>query len=682
MRTPFSLALLLIPLALFATEDGSSNELQDLTQDLSQITQTATVQRANIDYLPFIMSVFEGDELSHAGANSLKDALSLVAGVSLSSDNLSLINPVFRGSNPQARGQTKLIIDGREMNEFIFDSHSSYLAMPIDLIKRIEVVRGPGGYSDGHWGYAGSIIVTTYKKEPSEDKEGRWFASSGSYGTRKMGGSYALVKDDFSLGADVYTIHDNLTLNYGKDALANGYFGPNNVQLSRSGSAPFQTDTTVISARVAKGSLFLDGRFSLYRHGAGGGITYALASDGDHYTLNQNSIHSGTHYTLGNFSGTVQGSMSEDRFGNYSLSRPAGLVLGGVTYPDGFHSVVELLVRTYEMSNTLSGIFLGGKGTFGIKKSHSTAVYVKTLYTNMSSGVGLVDYSNTYPFVEPRSSMNDFSTYLTYEHPITKSLMGYVSLTLDKHNTLVPRWDPRIATIYTINPENLVKFSISRAHRNPSWQEMFLINNPARWGNPNLKAESVIAYETQWIHTFGLNHTLSMNLFHLQNENQIYLHYNPTSATPRYDYINGSQSTITGFETEWRRRYDTLSFYATYSHIMAYDGHGDTLANAPSNSVSGFMTYHWDQHWYTSLSGRWQGKTPRTKTDSRPSMQEISTMDGTIGYTIPKFNSEIQFSVKNMFNQTQLYPAPEGTYTADYPAGVGRNYLITLRGTF
>jgi len=40
MRTPFSLALLLIPLALFATEDSSSNELQDLTQDLSQITQS------------------------------------------------------------------------------------------------------------------------------------------------------------------------------------------------------------------------------------------------------------------------------------------------------------------------------------------------------------------------------------------------------------------------------------------------------------------------------------------------------------------------------------------------------------------------------------------------------------------------------------------------------------------
>ncbi len=362
MKTPFTLALLLIPFTLFATEETSSTALQELTQELNEITQTATEQRVNIDYLPYIMSVFEGDELSHAGATSLKDALSLVAGVSIASDNLSLFNPIFRGSNPEAHGQTKLIIDGIETNELLFDSHTSYLAMPIELIKRMEVVRGPGSYSDGHWGYAGSVIITTYKKEEIPNgQSGRWFASSGSYGTRKAGGSYSLLKNDFSLGADVYTIHDNLALNYGKDALSNGYFGANNVQLSRSGSAPLGTDTTVISATIAKGSLFVDGRFSLYRHGGGGGITYALASDGDHYTLNQGSFHLGTHYTLGNFSGTIQGSMTDDRFGNYGLTRPAGLVLAGVTYPDGFYSVNEVLVRTYGISNTLSGNLFWGE---------------------------------------------------------------------------------------------------------------------------------------------------------------------------------------------------------------------------------------------------------------------------------------------------------------------------------
>lgn len=179
-----------------------------------------------------------------------------------------------------------------------------------------------------------------------------------------------------------------------------------------------------------------------------------------------------------------------------------------------------------------------------------------------------------------------------------------------------------------------------------------------------------------------LNHTLSLNLFQLQNDNQIYLQSSVLpDGTSGLKYINGQKSTISGFETEWRKRYDSLSFYATYTHILAKDGNGAPLPNAPSNTASGFITYNWDQNWYTSLSGRWQGKTPRSQNDSRPSMQEVSTMDSTIGYTLPHLNSEIQLSVKNMFNQTQLYPAPEGTYTTDYP-GMGRTYLITLRGTF
>jgi iron complex outermembrane receptor protein len=259
--------------------------------------------------------------------------------------------------------------------------------------------------------------------------------------------------------------------------------------------------------------------------------------------------------------------------------------------------------------------------------------------------------------------------------------MGYFSLTLNKHDQLSLRWDPRIATVYTINPSDVLKFSISRAHRNPSWQEMFTLNNSARWGNPDLKAESVVAYETQWIHTFGLNHTLSFNLFQLKNENQIYLQdaLLPNGSNG-FKYINGLNNTITGFETEWRKRYDTFSFYATYTRIIGH-ANGATLPDAPMHTASGFMTYNWDQNWYTSLSGRWQSKTPRSPLDSRPSMQEVSTMDSTVGYTLPKLHSEIQLSVKNMFNQTQLYSSPANTYDSDYP-GMGRTYLITLRGTF
>jgi outer membrane receptor protein involved in Fe transport len=62
-------------------------------------------------------------------------------------------------------------------------------------------------------------------------------------------------------------------------------------------------------------------------------------------------------------------------------------------------------------------------------------------------------------------------------------------------------------------------------------------------------------------------------------------------------------------------------------------------------------------------------------------MKSIAIVDTSIGYKLPKLHSEIQFTLKNIFNETEFYPSPTGTYNGDYPS-TGRALLITLRGTF
>ena len=688
MKTCFSLSLLLVlPFTLLATETkNDATLLASLTNEINTIAQSAKEQRANIDYLPYVMSVFDGEELSRAGASSLKDALSLVAGVNIASDNLSLFNSVFRGSNPVAYGQSKLVIDGVEINDLFFDGYTAYLSMPVDMIKRIEVVKGPGSYSNGHYGYAGSIIITTYKTEMPIGETGRWFASAGNNRTGKIGGSFAIKDDDFSFSADVYTVHDDLSLSYGKDGLSNNLLGAANAPLSRSGNAPSSTDATMASASISKGAFFADGRFSSYRHGSEGGINFALASDGDHYNVDQWHLGIGAHYTMGDFTGAIQAAMTQDSFTSHQLLAPAGLRLPSltpptvvVTYLDGFYGIHEAFIRTYQISNTLSGSAFGGDITMGLSGSWSNTHSEKTITTDRDSGSGMTDYSTSLPFFNPDGSLNNQMAYVTYERTLSSNLIGYASLTLDHRNGLATQIDPRIATVYTIDPDNLLKFSISRAHRNPSWQEMFTLNNRARWGNPDLSPETVIAYETQYIHKFESEHTFSLNLFRLANNDQIYLQYNASAG--RYEYVNGSKSLIQGVEAEWRKRYDDTSFYVAYTHIWAEDGDGVTLPNAPSDTARGFITQNFNQNWYASLAGRWQSATPRAADDTRSEMKSIGIVDTSIGYKLPRLHSEVQLTLKNIFNSTELYPSPKGTYNDDYPA-VGRTYLVTVRGTF
>lgn len=681
-RFPF---YLLIPFSLGAAQ--SDTELfNNLANDMSTISQTAKNQRANIDYLPYIMTVFDADELMAAGASSLKEGLTLVAGVNIASDNLSLFNPVFRGSNPTAYGQSKLIVDGVEANDLFFDGYTAYLSMPLEMIKRIEIIRGPGSYSDGHWGYAGSIIVTTRKSEASKGNGGQWFASGGSYGTYKAGGSYSISRDDFTFAADLYTVHDELSLSYGLDGLSNNLLGTANAHLSRSGKAPLGTDATMVSASLTKGDFFADGRLSVYRHGSGGGINYALASDKDHYNIDQWHMRAGMHYKTGDFSGTLQGSVAQDSFTSHALLAPAGLLLPSLTpptsivsYPEGFYGIHEAFIRTYRLNNTLSGSLYGGDATFGINGSWSDVLSEKTMTTDRDSGTGITDYSRTLPFFNPEGSIRTLSAYMTYEREITPSLVGYASLTVDQRHGLPVQVDPRIAAVYTVDTNNLLKVSVSRAHRNPSWQEMFTLNNKARWGNPDLHPEAVWAYEAQLIHSFGLEHTLSFNLFYLKNEEQIYLQYNP--AMSRYEYVNGLQSVIQGVEGEWRKRYNETSFYASFTHIFAEDGNNVTLPNAPSDIVRGFITQDLDKNWYGSLAGRWQSAIPRASDDTRSDMKAFGIVDASLGYKLPSYHSELQLTVKNIFDEREFYPSPAGTYDRDYPS-TGRAILATVRGTF
>jgi iron complex outermembrane receptor protein len=675
----------MVPFSLFAAQNDS-NLLTTLVDEIGTIAQAAKTQRANIDYLPYIMTVFDGEELSRAGASSLKEALALAAGVNISSDNLSLYNPVFRGSNPTAYGQSKLIVDGVEVNDLFFDGYTAYLTMPIDMIKRIEIVRGPGSYSDGHWGYAGSIVVTTCKKEPSTNGEMKWFASAGSDVTRKAGVSYAESHDDFAFAADLYTVHDNLSLLYGPDGLSNNLLGSFNAPLSRSGYAPSATDATMVSASLSKGAFFAEGRLSSYRHGSGGGINYALASNGDHYNIDQWQMRVGTRYSAGDFAGKIEAAVARDTFASDALLAPAGFVFPSltppttlVTYPDGFYGSHEAAVRTYRLKNTLSGSVLEGEVSFGLSASWSKVVSEKTVTTDRDTGTGMRDYSETLPFFDPDGSVHNLIAYLSYERVITPSLSGYTSLTLDRRSGLETQIDPRIAAVYTLDSGDLIKGSISKAHRNPSWQEMYTLNNRARWGNPDLVPESVLAYEIQFIHKLETDHTLSLNLFRLDNDDQIYLQYNPLLG--RYDYVNGSSSRITGIEAEWRKRYDTTSFYAAYTHLHAKDGNGATLPYAPSDTVRGFITHEMDEHWYGSLAGRWQSSIPRASNDPRSDMKAFGIVDASLGYTISSLNGEIQLSLKNVFDKRESYPSPAGTYDDDYPAA-GRSVLATLRGAF
>ena len=122
---------------------------QQISQELEHFTEAATETKVNEPYQPYIISVLNGKDLEKLGISTLQEALELIPGVDIATDVSDMRTSVFRGSNPFAFGQAKLLIDGMLANDTFLDSFATYLYMPIEMIKRIEVVRELGRRTDG-----------------------------------------------------------------------------------------------------------------------------------------------------------------------------------------------------------------------------------------------------------------------------------------------------------------------------------------------------------------------------------------------------------------------------------------------------------------------------------------------------------------------------------------------------
>ncbi len=669
------IALSAMAVVAVASQDGNRTNVDDLKDDIATLTKTATETRKNIAYLPHIMSVFENSELKRVGAQNLKDALALVAGVEMSVDSIGMYNPVFRGSNPYAFGQSKLIVDGVEVNDLYFDGYTPYLTMPIELIKRIEVVRGPGAFMTGRSSYAGSIVVTTYQEQTDRQRfDGQVFAGIGDYSEKRGGASYSYKKGDISFYADAYALRDEKKLKYGKDIIDYGVYGTANIPLSQSGYAPMQTDTKALSLFLSDKGLYLKARALSYEHGAGGGISYAFTHEGDQYSLPRYTIETGYKYKIGATTGEIKGGVLEDHFIIEGFTAPAGMVLSGVTYPNGLYAYRKAKLRSYFVENSYKSPVFGGDLSYGIRGKWDTVVDQQTVTTNRATGIGLVDYSTTRPFFDENGFISTVNVYMDYDYDIADNLTANVALYAEKRNRLAGRVEPRFSFIYSLSQEDRLKIFVSKAHRDPSWQEMYTINNQSRIGNPDLKPEVVHSYEMQYLHQFSSFNTFAFDVFYLRNFDQI----NKLNGNV---YQNSGRSNIRGCETEWKGQLDEWTFYLAHTYQWGEDGNGKRLANTANHTVKTHAIYAFDSSRWASAAWRYSGEKAREAGDDRDPMQAYHIVDLSIGQKIKKLNGEMQLSAKNIFNNTVKYPSEPRTYRDDYPAK-GRAFYLTFRSSF
>lgn len=183
---------------VFAVEVNDIGQM-DLEQLMSVELETVTASKYNqkLSETASSVTIIGKDQIQQFGYRTLSDVLRTVPGFFIT-NNRAYDNAGIRGFDQSAdyNGRMLVMIDGIRMNEAIYDSGFTDNALPIDidLVERVEIVRGPGSSLYGNNAFFAIVNVIT--KQGSNYQGGELAGAWSSFDTYKGRASYGRRLDN------------------------------------------------------------------------------------------------------------------------------------------------------------------------------------------------------------------------------------------------------------------------------------------------------------------------------------------------------------------------------------------------------------------------------------------------------------------------------------------------------
>ena len=149
-----------LPALLFCSILGNAQETELKTDSLKEVVVTSS----RID-LPFkensrTIQIVTAEDIKKLGVTNVADALQQVAGIDVRRQGVNGMQAdlYIRGGSFD---QTLLLIDGIKVDDPQTGHHTMNLALPIEVIKRIEVIKGPAARVFGQNAFTGAVNIVT-----------------------------------------------------------------------------------------------------------------------------------------------------------------------------------------------------------------------------------------------------------------------------------------------------------------------------------------------------------------------------------------------------------------------------------------------------------------------------------------------------------------------------------------
>ena len=610
---------------------ANAAEEQDLFslsfEDLLNVqVDIASKTNETLSSVPSTIRVFSRKQIQALGVDNAYEVMNFVPGMqSTRGDWVGAVPKDHARGVYLDSGNVLVMINGERVNESSFGKASVYLPyIPVEVIEKIEFIRGPGSALYGSNAFLGVMNIVTSKERNTLQLV---LGNNGRYGA--TGQFNTSLSDDTSLFASFsYDQKDGESYPQGvKDPLEALYL-----------EAGVDYKKLQLRARYNETSLdeFLN-----------------LAGYSEQNQHNSDNTFVGIKYNwINNDKLKLDSSYS---FTKHNISS-AGLIATFDDIPD-FLVGPAWQTTDSKFETELSYQFDNQwQLAAGIEYSEAkqTEAGVRTSYYDFDSEQiiidpafeqqGIVSVMDFPEFSSLKFTFETLSAYGQLKIPYSDALTLFIGARYDDVKDIDSKLSPRLAGVYKINSEHTVKLQYGESFRTPVTNELFS-NDDVTIGNPSLRSESIKTTELVWHYKTS---ELQANAVLFYNELNDFINIEPTlSGDALFTFTNSFNTQNSGIELDstWQSSKD-FSITGTYTQYFE-----DPINASFKRFASIISSYNLSDSWQVSLNLLWRDTVEvSSETGAHFKQSAYSLLGGSLKWQLNN-NSQLMLKAENLLGK-------------------------------
>ena len=547
------------PLPEMPAEPSPEEEL--FFQEIESV-YSASKYDQKVTEAPAKVSIITAQEIKRYGYRTFADLLNSLPGFYITYDrNYNYIG--VRGFSAPGDYNTKILflVDGHRLNENIYDSISinQGFIVDLDLIDRVEVIRGPGSSLYGSSAFFGVVNIITKSGRALQGVEVSASAGShDSYHGRLSFGKRYTNGLELLLSGTYFTSDGNSSLYYPEyDSPETNNGNANNVD---------DTDAESLFGKVALKNFNLTGAYAKVDKGVPTGSYEVVFNDSRNRTKDSQAYLDLKYQHAVSSALEVTGRISYNWYwydGDYvyDYGPPPDIVINK-DKADGEWWNAELFA------------------TWDVHTKHRLITGAEFRNSEKQTQENYDIYGN---YLDLDNDIDSWGVYIQDEFKATDSLSFYLGVRYDDSSEIDGETHPRIAAVYSPIERAVFKANYGSAFRAPNPYELFYEDDGiSQKTNPDLDPETIKSFELMGEFLFNDNITLKASFFNNDIDDLIVLVEDPADELLIFD--NLGSATAKGVEVElygrWASGWNTT---LSYTYQNAEDDDENWLVNSPKH---------------------------------------------------------------------------------------------------